>query len=210
MVREAVHLGQDARLTLTGVSFRGSERFYEKVVKVKANVAALLTFLVLCGFRHISAENVALGSLRSDDWQLGRPTASPVLSIFRVFSPPNANLVLFRAVSTRQSLHNRAGNEAKRSSVEQVELRSLVEWFLLFLELARWHPHSASPFWNSASSSFCFGHRTFWICFEPSPPGKLWPTPPHRCHASIRTLNGPLKGPVQVGVRSKYPGPSLS
>src|ERR1035437_4979158 len=39
--------------------------------------------------------------------------------------------------------------------------------------------------------------------------GKLWPTPPHRCHASIRTLNGPLKGPVQVGVRSKYPGPSL-
>ena len=91
MVREAVHLGQDARLTLTGVSFRGSECFYEKVVKVKANVAALLTFLVLCGFRHISAENVALGSLRSDDWQLGRPTASPVLSIFRVFSPPNAS-----------------------------------------------------------------------------------------------------------------------
>jgi hypothetical protein len=49
--------------------------FYEKVVKVKANaaanVAALLTFLVLCGFRHISAENFALGSLRSDDWQLG-------------------------------------------------------------------------------------------------------------------------------------------
>jgi hypothetical protein len=38
---------------------------------------------------------------------------------------------------------------------------------------------------------------------------KLWPTPPHRCHASIRTLNGPLQGPVQVGVRSKYPGPSL-
>jgi hypothetical protein len=33
-------------------------------------------------------------------------------------------------------------------------------------------------------------------------PGKLWPTPPHRCHASIRTLNGPLQGPVQVGVRS--------
>ena len=33
--------------------------------------------------------------------------------------------------------------------------------------------------------------------------GKLWPTPPHRCHASIRTLNGPLKDPVQVGVRSK-------
>jgi hypothetical protein len=39
--------------------------------------------------------------------------------------------------------------------------------------------------------------------------GKLWPTPPHRCHASIRTLNGPLKGPVQVGVRSKYPGPPV-
>jgi len=34
-----------------------NERFYEKVIKVKADVAALLTFLVLCGFRHISAEN---------------------------------------------------------------------------------------------------------------------------------------------------------
>jgi len=54
-------------------------------------VAALLTFLVLCGFRHISAENFALGSLRSDDWQLGRPTAPPLLSVFRVFSPPNAS-----------------------------------------------------------------------------------------------------------------------
>ncbi len=42
-----------------------------------------------------------------------------------------------------------------------------------------------------------------WIRFEPSPPGKLWPTPPHRCRASIRTLNGPLLGPVHVGVRSK-------
>ena len=51
--------------------------FYEKVIKVKADVAALLTFLVLCGFRHISAENFALGSLRSDDWQLGRPTVPP-------------------------------------------------------------------------------------------------------------------------------------
>ena len=38
--------------------------FYEKVIKVKADVAALLIFLVLCGFRHISAENFALGSLR--------------------------------------------------------------------------------------------------------------------------------------------------
>src|ERR1700676_2542770 len=65
--------------------------FYEKVIKVKADVAALLTFLVLCGFRHISGENFALGSLRSDDWQLGRPTAPPLLSVFRVFSPPNAS-----------------------------------------------------------------------------------------------------------------------
>ena len=29
------------------------------------------------------------------------------------------------------------------------------------------------------------------------------PAPTHRCRASIRTLNGPLLGPVQVGVRSK-------
>ena len=77
--------------------------FYEKVIKVKADVAALLylisvffrlarqfhrpsvscffTFLVLGGFCHISTENLALGSLRSDDWQLGRPTVPPVLSV---------------------------------------------------------------------------------------------------------------------------------
>src|SRR5258707_32764 len=68
------------------------ECFYEKVIKVKADVAALLTFLVLCGFRHISAENFGLGSLRSDDWQCGRPTAPPLWSVFRVFSPPNGQL----------------------------------------------------------------------------------------------------------------------
>ena len=51
----------------------------------------LLIFLVLCGFRHISAENFALGSLRSDDWQLGRPAAPRFCS---VFSPPNANSLL--------------------------------------------------------------------------------------------------------------------
>ena len=67
------------------------ECFYEKVIKVKADVAALLTFLVLSGFRRISAETFALGSLRSDDWQLGRPTAPPLLSVFRVLSPPNAS-----------------------------------------------------------------------------------------------------------------------
>ena len=48
-------------------SFVVNECFYEKVIKVKADVAALLIFLVLCGFRHISAETFALGSLRSDD-----------------------------------------------------------------------------------------------------------------------------------------------
>src|SRR6266849_5466441 len=69
-----------------------------------------------------------------------------------------------------QVTHNRARNEAKRSSVE---LRSIVEWFshFFFLGPPRGHPHSASPFWHSASSSFRFGHRTFWICFEPSPLG---------------------------------------
>src|ERR1700719_778133 len=51
--------------------------FYEKVIKVKADVAAHLTFLVLCGLRHISTESFARGSLRSDDWQIGRPTAPP-------------------------------------------------------------------------------------------------------------------------------------
>jgi hypothetical protein len=34
-------------------------RFYEKVIKVKADVAALPTFFVLCGFRDISTENFA-------------------------------------------------------------------------------------------------------------------------------------------------------
>jgi hypothetical protein len=57
---------------------RPIQHFYEKVIKVKADVAALL---ILGGFRHISTENFALGSLRSDDWQLGRPTVPPVLSV---------------------------------------------------------------------------------------------------------------------------------
>jgi hypothetical protein len=52
--------------------------FYEKVIKVKADVAALLMF----DLRPISTEKFALGSLRSDDRQLGRPTASPLLSVF--------------------------------------------------------------------------------------------------------------------------------
>jgi hypothetical protein len=52
---------------------RRSDYFYEKVIKVKADVAAFLIF----DLRHISTEKFALGSLRSDDWQLGRPTASP-------------------------------------------------------------------------------------------------------------------------------------
>jgi hypothetical protein len=55
------------------------EPFYEKVIKVKADVAALLMF----DLRDISTEKFALGSLRSDDWQLGRPTAFPLLSVFR-------------------------------------------------------------------------------------------------------------------------------
>jgi hypothetical protein len=58
-----------------------------------------------------------------------------------------------------------------------------VEWFSLFLELARWHPHSASPFWHSPTSSFRFGHRTFWIRFEPSRSRKTLAdaTPPLPC-----------------------------
>ena len=80
-----------ARICAVLLCIGGSERFYEKVIKVKADVAALLIFLVLCRFRHIFAEHFALGSLRSDDWQLGRPTAPPLLSVFRVFSPPNAS-----------------------------------------------------------------------------------------------------------------------
>ena len=41
------------------------------------SVSCFFTFLVLGGFRHISTENLALGSLRSDDWQLGRPHSTP-------------------------------------------------------------------------------------------------------------------------------------
>jgi hypothetical protein len=53
--------------------------FYEKVL-IKADVGVLI-FLVLWGFRDISAENSALGSLSSDDWQPGGPTAPPLLSV---------------------------------------------------------------------------------------------------------------------------------
>ncbi len=63
-------------IMLAGILIVG---FYEKVIKVKADVAALL---IIFDLRHISREKFALGSLRSDDWQLGRPTASPFLSVF--------------------------------------------------------------------------------------------------------------------------------
>src|SRR5260370_5609146 len=92
-----VRIAQERRLATRSTHSTSAFVFYEKVIKVKADVAALLTFLVLCGFRHISGENFALGSLRSDDWQLGRPTAPPLLSVFRVFRPPNASSsVLYR------------------------------------------------------------------------------------------------------------------
>ena len=48
---------------MIGQLSRVDERFfYEKVIKtgVTADVVALLIFLVLCSFRHISAENFAL------------------------------------------------------------------------------------------------------------------------------------------------------
>jgi hypothetical protein len=41
-------------VTLNDQQSKREIAFYEKVIKVKADVAALLTFLVLCGFRHIS------------------------------------------------------------------------------------------------------------------------------------------------------------
>ena len=66
------------------------------------------------------------------------------------------------------------------------------------------HPHSASPLWHSPSSIFSFRSQNILDLLRTKSSWKPWPTPPHRCHASIRTLNGPLKGPVQVGVRSKY------
>jgi hypothetical protein len=66
--------------------------FYEKVIKVKADVAALLMSDLMFDLRHISTEKFALGSLRSDDWQLGRPTASPFC-----LSSRETLLVFFRA-----------------------------------------------------------------------------------------------------------------
>jgi hypothetical protein len=56
---------------LPGRNTAAQRYFYEKVIKVKADVAALLIFDFIFDFRHISTEKFALGSLRSDDWQLG-------------------------------------------------------------------------------------------------------------------------------------------
>jgi hypothetical protein len=86
-VRNISRVATESSIVEISRSLRGFERFYEKVVTVKADVAALLTFLVLCGFRHISTEKFALGSLRSDDWQLGRPIASPVMFVFPRIQP---------------------------------------------------------------------------------------------------------------------------
>jgi|HubBroStandDraft_6_1064221.scaffolds.fasta_scaffold620848_2 hypothetical protein len=70
-------LAQDVFIPTTTSSTKRGHFFYEKVRKVKADVAALLIF----DLRHISTKKFALGSLRSDDWQLGRPTVPPVLSV---------------------------------------------------------------------------------------------------------------------------------
>jgi hypothetical protein len=77
--------------------------FYEKVIKVKADVAALLclisvfvafgmsgprplrllVLLLFCvAFTRFPQKILPLGWLRSDDWQLSRPTAPLVLSVF--------------------------------------------------------------------------------------------------------------------------------
>src|SRR5260370_387860 len=69
-----VRIAQERRLATRSTHSTSAFVFYEKFIKVNAVVPALLIFLVLCGFRHISGENFALGSLRSDDWQLGRPS----------------------------------------------------------------------------------------------------------------------------------------
>ena len=69
-----------------------------------ADAAALLIFLVLCGFRHISAENFAFGSLRSDDRQLGRPTAPPLFSGYSVRPMLALFRVVFHAPPLRQNL----------------------------------------------------------------------------------------------------------
>ncbi len=68
------------------------ECFYEKVVKVKADVAAHLTFLVLSGLGHISTENFALGATTGK-------SVDPQHPPFCVFSAYSVRLMLvfFRA-----------------------------------------------------------------------------------------------------------------
>src|SRR6266849_3955445 len=108
-------------------------------------------------------------------------------------------LILFRTVSTRQLLHHRARNEAKRSSVE---LRSLVEVEGVdFLESLVSITHLLIASGILHHHLFRSGHRHHGSA-SPSPTDTLADAT-HRCRASIRILNGPLLGPVQVGVRSK-------
>src|SRR6266849_389403 len=108
-------------------------------------------------------------------------------------------LILFRTVSTRQLLHHRARNEAKRSSVE---LRSLVEVEGVdFLESLVSITHLLIASGILHHHLFRSGHRHHGSA-SPSPTDTLADAT-HCCRASIRTLNGPLLGPVQVGVRSK-------
>src|SRR5437879_988294 len=54
---------------------------------------------------------------------------------------------------------------------------------------------------RAATSALTF--TTSLIRFQPGSHGKLLADATHRCRASIRTLNGPLLGPVHFGVRSK-------
>jgi hypothetical protein len=87
---------------------------YEKVIKVKADVAALLMF----DLRHISTEKFALGSLRSDDRQFGRPTASPLLFVF------SRNLASFLPCCTASQRSSQSSSERSETQFSEASFLS--------------------------------------------------------------------------------------
>jgi hypothetical protein len=98
------------------------------------------------------------------------------------------------------SRHHRARNEAKRSSVE---FRSLVEWVRFFSSALVGSQTPRHCLWHSQPLSFSFWSQNILDPLLTKSVETLVDATTHRCRASIRTLNGPLLGPVQVGVRSK-------
>jgi len=177
--------------------------FYEKVVKVKADVAAILKFfLPMLRWRptittrprwHPSGGCARGVSAERFETPLAGGAAAPM----------RASAFCWRAACQR-----RGGNPPAPAFPWRGKRERGGSNFLAAAGTSHWRGtdgrHAASGVCARSSLTFSSRFRSPTICrlrrsaFQKS----CWHHP-LLCRASIRTLNGPRRGPVQVGVRSK-------